>query len=1504
MNQSKRILSAVLALLLLITTVVSPAYADESAPSNGGQDWQFKYFGEGTGAAKNPAPVVNPDGSITMDAIKDAGKIASGNEGISYYFTELPADRNFEFHAKATVDRLPQEKQISFGLMIRDLIFDGTAKTKSNYVAVGSIFSTIAEMKPFYSQGTKNMTSLNSVTGATVGEKYDLSIIKSGNAYKLTVNGTSQTIRLDSMFTDTLYVGPYVARNATVTFSDIQIIEHSKPELLQAETTRGQYLIGEDLDLSTVSVTSVVYGGNVPVKLTPDDYFVTGFDSSTAGTKQVTVHYNGGEASFPVNVIKLTVENMNVKYFPAKTVYFLNDAFDPAGMTIEASYNNGQTQEIGTDKYKLSITGTTVIDSVYTFTQPGEQTVTLTSTETPEQSTTFKVLVKSDVLTGLSIIKKPERTSYFLGEALDLDGLALYADYSGGNKVRLTTGEYEYSIAGVNAGTDGKLLLNEPGTYEVTLSYRGQTISFPIEAKARSFTGLQVTQYPKTTYTIGEALDLDGLQVSKVYDNGSLEPMSANDYAVITDTFNGAAAGVYELTIQPKDAAISSIVLKMTVREESKPVWNSVVFGQSTSSTKNIVNIQEDGSIELIAKDGGGKVTGDHDGISFYYTELDAEQDNFTLSATIKVNDFGKKPNYDGQEGFGIMARDMIGTNKDSSVSGSNIAVVGGFSGGTNNPLVTQLFVRSGVISSDGAGSNGIKKEMLQNVQPSSSNTPYKLTLQKTNSGFQGWVDDQAGNRKLIYEPDILKVQDSKMYVGFFAARYASIVVSDIKLDVTSAATDSPKVEAPPQVITPDFNFVSLQQASEQDYQLRVASNVNGTVTIRSGQQELASDIPVEAGQVVSLPATLVAGVNNFSAIFLPDDTQVLSSYDKIVRNFSVNLQAYNGDIYVSPEGSSTGAGTEESPLDLETAIAYVKPGQSIIVMDGVYKRSSKLDIKKYNDGKSNAMKTLKAAEGTRPVLDFDQKSEGVVLSGNYWHIIGLDITRSKNNTKGFTVGGNYNIVENSRFYANGDTGLQISRTDGSNNRADWPSHNLILNSESFDNRDSSENNADGFAAKLTVGEGNVFRGCLAYNNIDDGWDLYTKAGTGAIGAVVIENSAAFNNGTLTDGYEGKGDKNGFKLGGEGIYVKHIVRDSISFGNGSYGFTSNSNPGVKVENSVSFDNKGGNLYLGTYTGITEQFELDGFVSYMKSFKVKDQYPTRLAKDSNYLFDGVKSVNKEGTVLSDSNFKSLEAVKSYLRDGNGDVIWGDFLTFVKPVKSGDDGGSDTGGTTPGTSSPGTTGPSTSETPKPELPVLKSESGVVLTTEAVPFVQGYEDNTVRPDNSITREEAIALLYSLVSNTDKGQASANASKFNDVVSGSWSTQAILYFLDKGLINGYEDGAFRPAASITRAEFVTILAKFYTGTSNNTSGISFADVDSHWAQKAIVLAASTGWINGYEDGSFRPDREITRAEAVTILNRVLGRTIDKEALKAKEGFADLTPDHWAYYQLLEAAK
>lgn len=134
--------------------------------------------------------------------------------------------------------------------------------------------------------------------------------------------------------------------------------------------------------------------------------------------------------------------------------------------------------------------------------------------------------------------------------------------------------------------------------------------------------------------------------------------------------------------------------------------------------------------------------------------------------------------------------------------------------------------------------------------------------------------------------------------------------------------------------------------------------------------------------------------------------------------------------------------------------------------------------------------------------------------------------------------------------------------------------NNLIVSSESHDNSDSDGEDADGFAAKLTTGTGNVFRYDVSHHNIDDGWDLYTKTDTGAIGPVTIENSLSYNNGTLSNGTQNKnGDRNGYKLGGEDIKVNHVVRNSIAYRNGKHGFTYNSNPGtLTMSNNVSIDN--------------------------------------------------------------------------------------------------------------------------------------------------------------------------------------------------------------------------------------------------------------------------------------------------------------------------------------------
>src|SRR5690606_17901910 len=231
------------------------------------------------------------------------------------------------------------------------------------------------------------------------------------------------------------------------------------------------------------------------------------------------------------------------------------------------------------------------------------------------------------------------------------------------------------------------------------------------------------------------------------YDNGELEAITDNEYSLDSSSFNAEAAGEYKLMITSNNEQLPALELIVHVRDAAPVEWKSIRFGQSTSASNNTIEVDEEGIVTLKAVGGSaGKVTGDHDGISFYYVELDAVEDNFELSADIKVIEYAKSPDHDGQESFGIMARDAIGTANDSSVFASNIAAIGGYSGGTRNPNGTQLFVRTGIESPDGSGSQGITPVMLQQDRPTIANTypnqPYRLKLSKTNSVFVGQIND------------------------------------------------------------------------------------------------------------------------------------------------------------------------------------------------------------------------------------------------------------------------------------------------------------------------------------------------------------------------------------------------------------------------------------------------------------------------------------------------------------------------------------------------------------------------------------------------------------------------------------------------------------------------------------------------------------------------------------------------------------------------------------------
>ena len=153
----------------------------------------------------------------------------------------------------------------------------------------------------------------------------------------------------------------------------------------------------------------------------------------------------------------------------------------------------------------------------------------------------------------------------------------------------------------------------------------------------------------------------------------------------------------------------------------------------------------------------------------------------------------------------------------------------------------------------------------------------------------------------------------------------------------------------------------------------------------------------------------------------------------------------------------------------------------------------------------------------------------------------------------------------------------------------------------------------------------------------------------------------------------------------------------------------------------------------------------------------------------------------------------------------------------------------------------------------------------------YIQGYPDGRVKPQNNITRAEVATIFYRLLTDDARDYYYSTDSGFSDVKPGDWYNTAVATMVQAGILNGYSDGTFKPNASITRAEFATIAARFLSNPYSTKD--RFYDTEGHWAEVYINRAAEIGWIGGYPDGSFKPDQYITRAEAVTLVNNVLGR-------------------------------
>lgn len=200
--------------------------------------------------------------------------------------------------------------------------------------------------------------------------------------------------------------------------------------------------------------------------------------------------------------------------------------------------------------------------------------------------------------------------------------------------------------------------------------------------------------------------------------------------------------------------------------------------------------------------------------------------------------------------------------------------------------------------------------------------------------------------------------------------------------------------------------------------------------------------------------------------------------------------------------------------------------------------------------------------------------------------------------------------------------------------------------------------------------------------------------------------------------------------------------------------------------------------------------------------------------------------------------------------------------------------------------------------------KVTKNAVEEVKAIAYIKGYPDGTFKPQANVTRAEA-AQMFATLLNGGTNFGTSQATKFSDA-SDDWYSKAINYVVGKGLISGYPNGTFKPNESITRAEFAQMISGYVKNEKASTS--DFKDVKDHWAKDAIDKLYGNKNVNGYPDGSFKPNAKITRAEAVTILNSVFNRNTNKSSLNnvntsSLNKFSDVSEGFWAYYNILDAA-
>lgn len=422
-----------------------------------------------------------------------------------------------------------------------------------------------------------------------------------------------------------------------------------------------------------------------------------------------------------------------------------------------------------------------------------------------------------------------------------------------------------------------------------------------------------------------------------------------------------------------------------------------------------------------------------------------------------------------------------------------------------------------------------------------------------------------------------------------YALTLAGVAYGEVKTLTTSGASL-------PKVTTGDI-AIDEKRTTETEFYAVVTGSIDdngGEILSESGVCFASTEAPTVEDEKETAKVT---DTSDFSVV-----VKLLPSTEYHFRAFATNSSgtAYGEEVvfttpdaeiaqyphniyYCDPEGDDkTADGSKEKPFySLQLAVDKVVAGDIILMNPGTYKYTDRINVPTVG-AKGSGMITLRPTEG-RAILDFSSQSvadanQGMRITGSYWHIYAIDICnagdngmlieREKKSGEGYTDIANRtdqahdNIIEFCNFYRNADTGLQMKNL---------ATFNKVLNCDSYYNIDPGQGNADGFAVKISHGDGNYFYGCRAWQNSDDGWDQFIKKEGGFPDDITttLEDCWAFANGYLEDGSKGSGNGNGFKMGSNQGRNNIVMNRCLAFENLNKGFDQNHNTGHMILNNCT-----------------------------------------------------------------------------------------------------------------------------------------------------------------------------------------------------------------------------------------------------------------------------------------------------------------------------------------------